>query len=111
MSPDSGTIWIVIIGLGIGTYLIRLSFLGLIGGRPLPEWLLRHLRYVAVGVLPALITPLVIWPHATGGQPEPSRLLAALAVLVVGVWSNNVIGAIAAGMATLYGVQFIIGSM
>jgi hypothetical protein len=32
-------------------------------------------------------------------------------VLVVGVWWNNVIAAIAAGMLTLYGVQFIIGSM
>lgn len=109
MSPDNATIWIIIVGLGIGTYLIRFSFLGLIGGRELPEWLLRHLRYVAVGVLPALITPLVIWPHATGDEPELSRLSAALVVLVVGVWWNNVVAAIAAGMLTLYGVQYILG--
>jgi len=108
MSPDSGTIWTVIVGLGIGTYLIRLSFLGLIGGRQLPEWLLRHLRYVAVSVIPALIAPLVLWPAATGGETDPSRLLAALIALIVGIWSNSVIGAIAAGMVTLYGVQYLL---
>ena len=108
MTPDSGTIWTVIIGLGIGTYLIRFSFLGLIGGRQLPEWLLRHLRYVAVSVIPALIAPLVLWPAATGGETDPSRLSAALIALFIGIWSNSVTGAIAAGMLTLYGVQYLV---
>jgi hypothetical protein len=49
---------------------------------------------------------LVIWPQVTGAQSEPSRLLAALALLVVGNWLNDVF---AAGMLTLYGVQFISG--
>jgi branched-subunit amino acid transport protein len=59
-----------------------ISFLGLIGGRELPGWVLRHLRYVAVAVMPALVSPPVVWPTANGGEPEPSRLLAALAVLI-----------------------------
>ncbi|MCW8889063.1 MAG: AzlD domain-containing protein [Sedimenticola sp.] len=104
----TATIWIVIIGLGIGTYLIRFSFLGLIGGRELPEWVLRHLRYVAVGVMPALITPLVIWPDATGGEPDPSRLIAALAAFLVGIKTNSVVGAIVAGMVALYGIQYLL---
>ncbi|RUM49434.1 MAG: hypothetical protein DSY85_15675, partial [Marinomonas sp.] len=54
MSDQS--IWAVIILLGIGTYLIRYSFLGIIGGRDLPEWLLRHLRYVPFAVLPIFVT-------------------------------------------------------
>lgn len=109
MKPDSFTIWMVIIGLGVGTYLIRFSFLGIIGGRDLPEWVLRHLRYVSVAVLPALITPLVIWPQANGGEPEPSRLIAALVALLVGIRFNSGIGAILAGMMTLYAVQYVIG--
>jgi len=109
MNPETSTLWIVIISLGVGTYLIRFSFLGLIGGRELPEWFLRHLRYVAVAVMPALITPLVIWPDATGGEPEPSRLIASLVALVVGLKFNSVIGAILAGMVSLYGVQYLLG--
>lgn len=102
------TVWIVIIGLGLGTYLIRFSFLGLIGGRELPEWFLRHLRYVAVAVMPALITPLVIWPEATQGELDPARLIAALAAFVIGIRFSSVIGAILAGMISLYGVQYLL---
>ncbi|TVO74916.1 AzlD domain-containing protein [Sedimenticola selenatireducens] len=102
------TVWIVIVCLGLGTYLIRFSFLGLIGGRELPEWFLRHLRYVAVAVMPALITPLVIWPEATQGEPDPARLIAALAAFVIGIKFNSVIGAILAGMISLYGVQYLL---
>jgi branched-subunit amino acid transport protein len=108
MINDTTTIWIVIVSLGIGTYLIRFSFLGIIGGRDLPEWCLRHLRYVAVAVMPALITPLVIWPDATGGEPDPARLIAALAAFLIGIKFNSVIGAVIAGMTTLYGLQFLI---
>lgn len=109
MITDSTTLWIVIISLGIGTYLIRFSFLGLIGGRELPEWCLRHLRYVAVAVMPALITPLVIWPDATGGEPDPARLIATLAAFLIGIKFNSVIGAVFAGMLTLYSLQLLIG--
>ena len=106
---DSFTIWLVIICLGIGTFLIRFSFLGLIGGSDLPDWILRHLRYVAVAVMPALVTPLVVWPAANNGEPEPSRLLAALVVFITGIALNNVIAAISAGLLTLYGVQYLLG--
>ncbi|MGC9371257.1 MAG: AzlD domain-containing protein [Paracoccaceae bacterium] len=100
--------WTVTVLLGIGTFLIRFSFLGLMGRRNLPPWALVHLRYVAVAVFPALITPLVLWPPATGGETDPARLLAAGAAFAVGI-RFNVIGAIAAGMATLYAAQFLLG--
>ena len=109
MIADTTTIWIVIIGMGVGTYLIRFSFLGIIGGRTLPEWFSRHLRYVAVAVMPGLIAPLVIWPQATGGETDPARLIAALAAFLVGFKLNSVVGAVVAGMTTLYGMQYLIG--
>ena len=102
-------IWMIILFLGIGTYLIRFSFLGLLGGRDLPEWLLRHLRYTAVGVMPALISPLILWPQATGGTPDAARMAAAAAALVVGVLTKNVILSIFSGMATLYGLMALLG--
>lgn len=95
-------IWLVILLLGIGTYLIRLSFLGLIGDRPLPGWVLRLLRYVPFAVMPGLVAPLVAWPAATGGHLDAPRMLAALAALGVGAATRSTLGAIGAGMVTLY---------
>lgn len=102
-------IWGIILVLGIGTYAIRFSFLGLFGHRQWPDWALRHLRYTAVAILPALITPLVLWPDATGGEPDLARLIAAGAALVSGYVTRNAIVAILSGMATLYLVQFLGG--
>lgn len=105
---DQTALWIVIAGLGLGSFLLRFSFLGLIGSRPLPEWVLRHLRYTAVAVLPGLVAPLVLWPGATGGEPDPARLAAALVTLVVGYWRKNVLLAIIAGGATLYALLAVL---
>lgn len=104
---SSAEIWLIIAALGLGTFLIRFSFLGILGDRPLPEWVLRHLRYTAVAILPALITPLVLWPKATGGEIDPARLGAACIALAVGVWLKNALWAILAGMAALYGLMYL----
>ena len=72
------TLWFTIAALALGTYLIRFSFLGFLGGRTLPPLALRLLRYVPVAVFPALVAPQVLWPSATGGELDVPRLLAAL---------------------------------
>lgn len=95
-------IWTIIAGLGIGTFLIRFSFLGIIGDRPLPEWVIRHLRYISVGVLPALVAPLVLWPAATGGAPDAPRIIAALVALGAGVWLRNMLVPVLLAMGALY---------
>jgi len=100
--------WILTVCLGIGTFLIRFSFLGLLGGRQLPEWATLHLKYVGVAVFPALFTPLVLWPEATGGATDPIRLIAAVAAFVAGM-RVSVVAAIVAGMGTLYFLQFALG--
>jgi len=109
MIDDKTTLWIVILLLGLGTYLIRLSFLGLIGGRMLPAWVHRHLRYVAVAVMPGLIAPLILWPGATGGMTDPARLTAAFVAVVIGIVSRNVVATVLSGMAALYAVQYLAG--
>lgn len=102
MSYSSWQIWLVIVAVGLGTYLLRYSFLGAFGRRPLPEWAQRHLRYTAVAVLPGLVAPLVVWPAATGGAFDAARGLAALVTLAVGLATRNVLAAILGGGATLY---------
>ncbi|MEL6640484.1 MAG: AzlD domain-containing protein [Pseudomonadota bacterium] len=109
MSYSAGMIWFIIFALGVGTYLIRFSFLGLIGDRPMPPIVLRLLRYTPVAVLPAMVAPLVVWPEATDGVIDPARLAAALVSLAVGYWKKNVLWAIGAGAVTLYLGLFVTG--
>ena len=99
---ETARIWTVILVLGVGTFLIRYSFIGLVGDRALPPWAPRLLRYVPVAVMPGLVAPLVVWPQATGGEPDPARLLAAAAALGIGAATRSVLGAIFGGMAALY---------
>lgn len=102
-------VWLVILAVGLGTYLIRWSFLGALGARAIPAWAARALRYTAVGVLPAILAPLTLWPAATGGQPDPARLVAAAVTVLVGIITRNVLAAILAGMASLFAMLALLG--
>lgn len=110
MSYSTFEIWAIIVMLGIGTYLIRFSFLGLIGGRRMPDWVLRHLRYTPVALLPGLVAPLVLWPEAAGADVDPVRLLAAATTLAAGWWRGNMIWGAAAGAAVFLGLGWLSGS-
>ncbi|GGG68323.1 membrane protein [Salipiger pallidus] len=100
---DRTELWFIIIGLGIGSFALRFAFLGLVGDKPLPAWLQRHLRYTAVAVLPALIAPLIVFPAANDGEPEPIRLLTAAVTLGVAYFTRNALAAMVAGGAVLFG--------
>ncbi|GGX53510.1 membrane protein [Tateyamaria omphalii] len=104
---DTATLWTVIISLGIGSFLLRFTFLGFVGDRPLPEWLLRHLRYTAVAILPALVAPLVVY-SGEGGSTDITRVGAAIVTLVVGMWTRNVFAAIGAGAAALFLLIYVL---
>ncbi|KPU83337.1 membrane protein [Marinosulfonomonas sp. PRT-SC04] len=102
-------IWITIGLVALGTYLIRFSFIGLIGGRELPTWVLRHLRYTPVAVLPGLVAPLVLWPDATGGAYDAPRLMAAAVTVLLGMVFKNMMLAIFGGGVTLFLMLMLVG--
>ncbi|MEK6204922.1 MAG: AzlD domain-containing protein, partial [Amylibacter sp.] len=104
---DPAKVWFIIISMAIGTFFIRYSFLGLLGDRDVPDWVLRHLRYVGVAVLPGLIAPLILWPEATGGTLDLARIMATIAAVMIGIWKKSVIGAVVLGFGTLYTVQYL----
>ncbi|KEJ88775.1 AzlD domain-containing protein [Sulfitobacter donghicola] len=106
---DTTTLWTVIILLGIGSFGLRFVFTGLVGDRAMPAWLLRHLRYTAVAILPALVAPQVVWPTATEGAFDTPRAAAAAITLCVGLFTKNVLLAILSGAATLYGLLYLLG--
>lgn len=102
-------IWVIIIGMGLGTLALRFSFLGMIGRRQLPEWVLRHLRYTPVAVLPGLMAPQIFFPAANDGVTDPLRLIAAAVTLAVGYRTHSVLWAIVAGFATLMALMALSG--
>ena len=106
MTIDTLKLWIVILGLGAGSFLMRFVFLGLVGDRVLPPWLLRHLRYTAVAILPALVAPLVVWPDATGGKPDALHLSAAALTLAVGYVTKNLLLALGVGAAVMVAARY-----
>lgn len=97
---ETVTLWTVIFGLGLGSYVLRFTFLGLVGGRALPEWLVRHLRYTAVAILPALVAPIVVF-GGENGPGDPSRIIAAAVTLGVGIVTRNLFAGFGAGIAAL----------
>ena len=101
MSQSTAEIWTIILLLGLGTFLIRFSFLALSGRRTWPPLLLRLLRYTPVAVRPGMVTPLVLWPEATGGALDLPRLSAAVATLALGLWLKSAIAAIFGGAGML----------
>ncbi|MEM9969858.1 MAG: AzlD domain-containing protein [Pseudomonadota bacterium] len=104
MNLSAADIWLVILFLGIGTFAIRFSFLGLVGDRKMPDWVLRHLRYTPVAVLPGLVAPLVIWSEAAGGI-DFERILAALVTVAMAWWRKNLLWGFFAGFAVFLVLQ------
>lgn len=94
-------LWTVILGLGLGSFALRFVFIGFMGGKPIAPWLMRHLRYTAVAVIPALVAPLVVWPAPTGGSPSLLHFAAAAATFAVGYLTRNVLLALATGGLSL----------
>lgn len=96
---DQFELWFIIIGLAVGSFALRFAFIGFMGGRPMPAWLMRHLRYTAVAIIPALVAPLVIWPAPTGGETSLPHLAVAALTFAVGYLTRNVLWALLSGAA------------
>lgn len=99
----------IILAIGVGTYLIRLSFIGIIGDRPMPDWALVPLRFVAPSVLAALAAPAVLLrDDSLDVNPATNpRAVAAVVALLLAWKTRNVGVVIAAGMITVWALQGI----
>ncbi|MEN8234592.1 MAG: AzlD domain-containing protein [Actinomycetota bacterium] len=100
----------IIVTIGVGTYLLRLSFVGIIGTRPMPDWAMVPLRFVAPSVLAALVAPAVLLREGVIDLAPATnpRALAALVALLVAWKTKNVAAVIVAGMAVVWLLQAII---
>jgi branched-subunit amino acid transport protein len=91
---------LLIIGMGVITFGIRLSFILLFGNRAVPPLVARALRFVPPAVLSAIIVPqMVIVNNAF--TPINPRLFAGLIAMIAAWRTKNVTITILAGLLAL----------
>jgi branched-subunit amino acid transport protein len=102
--------WITVTIIGVGTYLTRLSFVGVLGRRAMPQWAERPLRFVAPAVLAALVAPAVLLREGSFEVvPSVNPRLYGAAVAALVAWRfKNLAAAILAGMGSLWLLQWLV---
>jgi branched-subunit amino acid transport protein len=101
---------LLIVGMGIATYLTRAPFFLAFSRRVLPPWVERWLRHVPVALLAALIVPTLLRPHGALLSPATIPYLLGTAVTVLTLsCTKNIIVVVAAGMATVAFCRVVLG--
>lgn len=107
MTP--GDRWLLILLVGAATFLVRYSFIYLVGRTgDLPPRVTRVLTFVPPAVLAALTLPEFV--HYDGVlHVADQRLVAGVAAFAVAWATENVFATIAAGMVVLWTLRFLVG--
>ena len=102
-------VWLLLIGMGLVTYTIRLSLIVLIGRVDVPPLIQRALRFVPPAVLSAIILPELLRPGGTLNVSLGNvRLLAGVLAAGVAWRTKNVLLTIGVGMVALWVLQVVI---
>ena len=101
-------LWLTILGAGVVTFAMRLSFIALLGRIRIPPPLERALRFVPAAVLTAVVIPLLFYENgALDVSLGTERLLAGLVAALIAWRTRNVLFTLVGGMATLWTLQAI----
>ncbi|GGM19998.1 AzlD domain-containing protein [Deinococcus aerophilus] len=94
--------WLLILGVGAGSLLLRASSLVLLRGRKLPDSVTLSLGLVPASVLAALIAPELLYARGTGAfDPFSPRLAAGLVAAAVAWKTRNLLWTLIAGLGLL----------
>jgi branched-subunit amino acid transport protein len=102
--------WLVVLGLALGTFLIRYSFIGLFARRDMPHWLENALKLMVPAIFAAIVfTGVVMVGGQVGGLSNWPKYAAALVALGVAVKTNgNTLWTVVAGMASLHALPAVV---
>lgn len=102
-------IWVVMLSLGVLTFLTRLSFIGLFQRWQPPDLVRRALRYVPVAALMAIIVPELLMQDGTLNlNPLNPRLLAGLLAVFIAVRTRSVTWTIMLGMLAFWLLRWLL---
>ncbi len=98
--------WLIIIGMVLATYPVRLSVIALLGERPLPGGVSRALRYVPPAALAAIVFPELLMPEGALALGLTNlRLVAGLIAALVAWRTRRTLLSIGVGMVVLWVLQ------
>jgi branched-subunit amino acid transport protein len=102
-------IYLIIGGMALITFLIRYTMFAAAHRFEFPPWFAEVLRFVPPAVLSAIIVPSVLIPRGTEvlvsiGSPH---LVGALAALLVGWKTRNLLAVIVTGMAVFWAWKWL----
>ncbi|OIQ20042.1 MAG: hypothetical protein BM556_06020 [Bacteriovorax sp. MedPE-SWde] len=100
--------WLVVIFLGLGTFLIRYSFFYLSDKVKISERAKRSLTFIPCAIFPALLAPMVFFHEGSNAVLlNKERLVAFLIATYICYKSKNILVTIISGLAILYGLTQI----
>jgi len=105
---STSMLWVDIVGAAAVTFVLRLSFVALLGRTEMSPSVERALRFVPAAVLTAFVIPLLIYENgAMQLSLENERLLAGLIAALIAWRTRSVLFTLGVGMATLWLLQAI----
>ena len=108
LSPEM--VWVAIVIAGLGTFLLRSSFIYLFGRVQPSPTLESILRYIPAAVLSALVCPaLLLMQGRMALPPENTRMMAGALAMIVAWKTKNITLTIASGMGALWLIEWFLG--
>ena len=109
MTPADAVVWAIIVAMGIGTFALRFSFIGLSGYvEDVPPWLERALRFVPAAVIAAIVFPALVLVDGSVTVAGNDRLLAGAVAAAVAWRTEDILATIVAGMGALLVIQTVL---
>ena len=107
---STATIWVVIIAASVGTYLLRVSVVAILGrADSVPARFKYVLGFVPAAVLAALVVPPMLAPDGTLAITAGNHRLLAGGVAALVAWrTENMLATIAVGMAVLWTLTWLV---
>lgn len=100
---------LIILGMGVVTYLPRMAPLVLLANRTIPDGLIRWLRFVPAAVLAALLAPeLLLQDGGLNLSLSNHYLLAALPCFATAVQTKNLFLTVFVGLGAVMLIQYLL---
>ncbi len=102
--------WIVVIGLAVGTFLIRYSFIGLFADRDMPPWLERALKLMVPAIFAAIVFSgvVMVGGQVAGLNQWPRYAAASIALVAAIAARGSMLVTVVVGMAALHGLPWLV---
>jgi branched-subunit amino acid transport protein len=102
------TTWLIIMAVSLATFLLRASFIVFADPHRFPHAFRQALTFVPPAVLAAIVAPgLLLRDGVLDLSLANERLFAGLVAIVATIFVRNAMAAIAAGMSTLWLLQWL----